>query len=730
MARKWFAPLLAVLLILGSTAVPGIASAEEGKAELDARIDLDAPLMFPHPEYLSGGPALAITGQDPSGRLSWDKDEENSSPVPSLQGAGGAALVPYRSPAAKFSRNVLVSQDRGRLPYQTEPHIAVNPKDPDHVVMATIDYNFPGVVNYVSIDGGANWDGPYQPQTPRGQYTGVGDPVVAFDREGNVYVSQLSISLEDAVVGDQMFSTSVMNIAASTSYDGGYTWEESVIASPGEVYTVDYPVVVEGVQPGGEIWLYYADKEWLAVGPDPDNPEKDVLYITYTLFVAKYRLIYLEVLPFLQLFEELSVIELVRSEDGGKNWSAPVQVSPVTQLMALPARLVQGSQPAVAPDGTLYVAYYDSTEDGFLEETGEIWVAASEDMGVTFHQNERAATFLELDFIPRTSSFRVWGSSFPQLTIGPNEELYTSYAAYPDNDPMDGGDVYVVRSLDGGQNWALPIPVNDDTTRGFQFYSSLTTDPEGTLHMMWGDTRDDPTELAYHIYYSSSEDQGETWEVNSRVTDFATNPNYAFPRGQFIGDYFSIKATSEDVYMVWPDGRLGEVTGMNQKIAFARKRLMPTPSVFLSPPSGPAGRDVTIQGSHFQPESEFFVIMGGVLTSTGRTSKDGTFSITIFAPISGEGTRDIVVSDISGNVAMASFFTEFGFDTFQRAVETIDNRFDPIQQSLDSLKGDPGNPSNLGSEESFPWLIAILAGVLVIALAVLAAFWYRARPVS
>ena len=169
---------------------------------------------------------------------------------------------------------------------------------------------------------------------------------------------------------------------------------------------------------------------------------------------------------------------------------------------------------------------------------------------------------------------------------------------------------------------------------------------------------------------------------------------------------------------------------MNQKIAFARKRLMPTPSVFLSPPSGPAGRDVTIQGSHFQPESEFFVIMGGVMTSTGRTSKDGTFSITIFAPISGEGTRDIVVSDISGNVAMASFFTEFGFDTFQRAVETIDNRFDPLQQSLDSLKGDPGNPSNLGSGESFPWLIAILAGVLVIALAVLAAFWYRARPVS
>ena len=730
MMRKWLSALLAILLVVGFMSYSDIANANEDEAELGAPIELSERVSFFEPKYLSGGPALALTGQDPSGRLFWNKDKEESSPEGGLQAAGGgaAALVPYRSPADKFSRNILVSQDRGRLPYQTEPHIAVNPKDPDHILMATIDYNFPGVSNYVSIDGGATWDGPYQPQVPRGELTGVGDPVVAFDRKGNVYVSQLSVKSVDFSVGGAIGSAYVMSVSVSSSSDGGFTWDETVVSSPGDVYTFDYPPV-EGENPSGELWLYDVDKSWLTVGPDPNNPEKDMLYLSYTLFISKYRLVWLEVLPFLESIDALSVIEMVRSDDNGRNWSLPVQVSPVTQLMGMNTRLVQGSQPAVAPDGTLYVAYMDSTDDGFLMGEAEIWVAASKDRGETFYQNERAATFLELDYYPRTASFRMWASSFPQLTTGPGGEIYVGYVAYSDDELMDSGDVFMVSSLDGGQNWALPVTVNDDDTGRFQFYPAIAVDPEGGLHMMWADTRDDPTELAYHIYYSSSQDQGKTWEFNSRVSDFASNPNYAFPGGRFIGDYFAIAATSDDVYMVWADSRLGEVTGMNQKIAFARKSLMSTPSIFLSPPSGSAGRDITIQGSHFQPESEIFIIMGGVLTSTGRTSQDGTFTTTIFAPISGEGTRDIVVSDISGNVAMASFFTEFGFDTFQHSIEAIENSFGSPQQNLDDL-GQQGIPASPTAKESFPWLSAILAGALVIALAALAALWYRRGAVN
>jgi len=151
---------------------------------------------------------------------------------------------------------------------------------------------------------------------------------------------------------------------------------------------------------------------------------------------------------------------------------------------------------------------------------------------------------------------------------------------------------------------------------------------------------------------------------------------------------------------------------------------MPAPSIFISPPSGSAGRDITIQGHHFQPESEIFVEVGGVLTATGRTTEDGTFSITIFAPISGEGTRSVVVRDISGNVATASFFTEFGFDTLKQSISDIEQRLDEL--------GEPGVPREARPESAggFPWLVTALAGALAIALCALVAVWYRARARS
>ena len=61
-----------------------------------------------------------------------------------------------------------------------------------------------------------------------------------------------------------------------------------------------------------------------------------------------------------------TTIKLVYSTDGGKTWSAPKQVSPTFSYWAGEERrrVVQGSNPKVAEDGRLYVAYYDSLNDG------------------------------------------------------------------------------------------------------------------------------------------------------------------------------------------------------------------------------------------------------------------------------------------------------------------------------------------------------------------------------
>lgn len=717
---------LALVAIFGFLAISSPSSAEE---PLEGQ-RLTPELLLPsEPELLSGQAWLMITGQDPALRLNYRFGDGGIGEPPEVKlqaiGPAGAALIPYRSPAAKFSRTILLSRDTGRLPYQCGPHLAVNPKDPDHIAVVLMDYNFPGVASYVSIDGGATWDGPHQPRIPRGEYTGVGDPVVTFDRKGNSYACQMSVRIDYFRLENLVGSAVVASIPVSYSTDGGLSWEETVLASYGGVETQAF-LPAAGQRLRGEVWVSFLDKPWISVGPHPERPEQDVIYVTYTNFIDRYRLIWLDELPVLDLVEEQAVIEVIRSEDGGLTWSRPNRVSPQVYIRGgggFVRRVVQGSQPIVAPDGTLYVAWFDSTTDGVWRGVAEIWVASSQDQGQTFGPPRLAAKFSEVGFLPRSASFRLWGTGLPQMAIGAEGEVYIAYTAYPADNPEDGGDVFLVCSLDGGKTWERRVRVNDDGTGRLQFFPAIAIDPEGTLHMIWGDTRDDPAELSYHIYYSCSKDQGETWEFNSRVSDFPSNPNFAFPRGRYIGDYFAIKATEEDVYITWADSRLGEVGGTNQKIGFARKRLMPVPSIFVSPPSGPAGRDIIIQGHAFQPESEIFVEVGGVITATGRTTEDGTFSITIFAPFSGEGARSVIVKDISGNVATASFFTEFGFDSFQESISDIEQRLDELgEQGIPAPSQAPG--------QGFTWPLAVLAGATAVAVSALVVVLYRTRTKS
>ncbi len=63
--------------------------------------------------------------------------------------------MPFRNPAPAFSRNLLITRNYGYSPFQTEPSIAVDPTDPDHLVVGVIDYNMGSTMSvYVSWDAG------------------------------------------------------------------------------------------------------------------------------------------------------------------------------------------------------------------------------------------------------------------------------------------------------------------------------------------------------------------------------------------------------------------------------------------------------------------------------------------------------------------------------------------------------------------------------------------------
>ncbi|MBM3925275.1 MAG: hypothetical protein FJ320_04700, partial [SAR202 cluster bacterium] len=655
----------------------------------------------PFSQMLSGRSWLVASGQDPA-LSSFDRKEALSGVGSgSAQGGGGAALVPYRDPSAKFSRNVLISEDFGDLPFQTEPHLAVNPKDPDHIIAGMIDYGFPSLSSYVSIDGGATWEGPARVKYPRSDLASAGDPIIEFDRNGKAYYGYISVDVEEFVIGPLVGQSEISRISISRTDDGGLNWQDPIAAASASIRT-RLTSAPDDPRVRGFISFGFLDKPWMAVGPDRKDPNRDVIYITYTNFISTWQVFWIDELPFLGAPILETVIEMVSSRDGGITWTQPVEVSPVVSYftpagqMLTPAaevtdatrRIVQGSRPAVAPDGTVHVAWVDTTADGPFEGLAEIYVATSNDGGRGFNRPVRASFFLEPGFLTRNSFFRYWGTVFPRIDVGPAGEVYIVFTGVPSENPEDDGEVYFLKSTDKGATWSRRAVVNDDKSGRVQFFPEIAVSPNGDLHVMWGDMRDDRREASYHIYYTSSTNRGETWNVNSRVSDFASNPSRAFPRGLFIGDYFAMRATDEDVYMVWADARLGEFGPSNQKIAFARQRLMPSPSIFLSPPSGAGGKDVIIQGFNFQANRDYFVLVDGVVISNGRTQKDGVFSSRIFIPIASEGPHDVQILDSSGNAATASFFMDFGFSNLQE----LDASVQAIQDRIVGANGENPNP--------------------------------------
>lgn len=752
------------LLLLASLFSPFMqATAEEG-AETGPIPLGDFKALAPIQRSLSSSmwavsqgydPRLQQVSTEPAG-FEWTGPGLAASGGSTGSGGGINQQVPFRNPAPAFSRNLIVTRQVGLFPIQTEPQIAVDPTDPEHIVLGTIDYNFPGMSTYTSFDGGETWDGPNQVRYFREDFTAAGDPVLAFDRDGTVYMTSISLGFEEFRIGSLLSSAEVSSMVVSKSTDGGLTWSDPVSAARSIISSVSN-VDAEGKE-RGQITLPFLDKPWMDVGPNPENPDQDSIYLSYTEFSTSYGLIYADEVPFLSTPFTETTIRVVKSDDGGETWSEPFAVSP-TVLQAEGAsepegegasavdqvidfdnmteivqtdengevnvqtqaqqeaggtveanRTVQGSQPKVMNDGTVVVAYLDTTNDGIQEGLHTIQVVTSKDGGETFSEPKSAGIFREPRFRTRSADFRYWGTAFPQLAVGPNNEIYVLTTGLPEDKPTDDGDIYLMRSLDGGATWETPTRLNTDDTNAPQFFPSIDVDPEGVVHTMWADMRDDPMEVRYHIYYSRSEDQGESWgfsipEQNftapdTRVTDFASNSLRGFPNGAFIGDYFSIAATDGEVYMAWADTRLGEFGGANQQIAFARQSAIEPAELFLNPPSGAAGRVVDIQGFGFQPDSNILLLVSGVIVSNPRTDDQGQFQTSIYMPLTGEGPTSITSYDETGNIATASFYTEFGFDTLQRSLDAINAQLG--EQSAPAAAATPAPAAPIASPMASP----------------------------
>src|SRR5215217_3168351 len=332
--RRFLGARALVLLVITSLFV-AIAPPSGSRAEEEGAIPVgDFRLLQPVENLLSASSWVMATGQDPrlfdipTGGEARGVDWTAYGVVPggSRSGSAMAPQVPFRSAAPAFSRNQILSRQIGLFPLNTEPSIAVDPRDPEHLVVGVIDYNFPSLSSYVSFDGGETWEGPNQLRYFPEDLTAAGDPVVGFDRDGNVYMASISVGLAEFRLGRLVSATEISRIVVSKSEDDGLTWGDAVSTARSTVETTSAPD--ESGRERGEVAADFLDKPWMAIGPDPEDPERDIIYIAYTEFKTRYTTLYADELPFHTTPITETTIRVVHSSDGGATWSDPIGVSP------------------------------------------------------------------------------------------------------------------------------------------------------------------------------------------------------------------------------------------------------------------------------------------------------------------------------------------------------------------------------------------------------------------
>jgi hypothetical protein len=529
------------------------------------------------------------------------------------------------APQSGFGRNIRVSTDEpGPVPFENEPTIAVNPNNEQNIVVTSHDFNTPYVTGkfvpatYYSLDGGETWQGPILQNLTYGDFTS--DPGLAVDSKGNFYLSYLSIN--STLLDD--------DVTVAVSRDGGVHWSIRV-AAPHD-------------------GRHLHDKPYIAVGPSALNPGQEAIYVTYTDF---------------NLTNFATALKVVRSDDGGRTWTAPMLI----KSTAYPG--LQGTAPAVAPDGTLYVAYF-----GFLPLGGEpepgIFLSVSHDGGNTFSAPRLVSriNFWTPGFC-QSGPYGFRTAPLPSIAVGSRGEVYIAYNSASGTltrGPVDPSDIYFVYSTDGGITWSQPVKVNDDNTTAGQFMPWISyRKSDGSLHLAWVDQRLSKDGFGYDIFYSYSTDGGRTWASNQRVTDYTSSllaqplfVSSACGLIFFIGDYINMAVSPTQVYVVWTDSRRGFRTGIsyfgtNEDIYFAKLGPRGVNVTLRGAPMAGFGTQLSINASGLSGSAFYDVWLNGTLLSSGLIAdREGRLGVRLPLPSLGQGSYEVQLVEHYSNLIVAS----------------------------------------------------------------------------
>ena len=166
-------------------------------------------------------------------------------------------------------------------------------------------------------------------------------------------------------------------------------------------------------------------------------------------------------------------IVMIHSTDAGETFTPVSRVSDTHWY--LPACPIAGPSLAVYDDN-FYMAWMDGRlEPAGLFSRGDIWLASSGDSGNTFSENVRINTDQEMHH------------TLPSIAIGPGGRIHIAWEAQAQESRK--AFLYYTTSDDGGQSFALPYVIadNTDASLGNPSRPVLIVNQAGQLTLAWLD---------------------------------------------------------------------------------------------------------------------------------------------------------------------------------------------------------------------------------------------------
>jgi len=481
--------------------------------------------------------------------------------VLSLQSPAPAAGPPALTAPVQATK---ADVDPGRL--YSSPALAVDPRNPLHIIGGYADLRTRrcGVVR--TLDGGQTWTRPdASPDTASFPFCsqsqgGVIQAPVAFGGGGMLYMALNGWGTEEA-------ARTGGAVLVSRSADLGDSWDTVVVRSArdktGDATENIRPVQSIAVEAHGgkddTVYVTFARTQpspaapnavpaaaMVAVSHDGGRTFGDAVNLTDKVYDPQ---------PLRD--QALAAVTTTTAAPGP---TTTTTIPPAGSKAAEPNQAANfgaagtrnGMVARVDAKGTAYVMWPTGTVNITPSPPGALALSKSADGGKTWSSAV---------VIPNSYDNATGGpaSAYPQFAISPTTgALHIVYNRNPTPELTGASEVYDRASYDGGKTWTEPRVLSDDDPKNYggQFFPNIAIAPNGRVDVVWWDTRDMQGLRATDAYYTYSTDDGKTWSKNQRITQQSVDRKLGIWGNNYdIASQPGVASTNAYAVFGWDDTR-------------------------------------------------------------------------------------------------------------------------------------------------------------------------------